>query len=95
MLSYCFVKIIGRVQGVGFRYFIFQNAKRLNLLGTVRNHIDGSVEIEVEGKKNNIEILLEKIKIGPIESYIEEVQVEWKNYHNGYDGFKIIKTTKK
>jgi acylphosphatase len=41
----------GRVQGVGFRWFVQENARHLELSGWVRNATDGSVELEVEGNE--------------------------------------------
>src|SRR5258706_13436350 len=41
--------IHGRVQGVGFRYFVSGEARALGLRGTVRNRADGTVEVEAEG----------------------------------------------
>lgn len=42
--------VYGRVQGVGFRYFTWKEAERIGIKGTVRNCVDGSVEIVAEGK---------------------------------------------
>ena len=39
----------GRVQGVGFRYFVYEQAVNMNLTGYVKNLYDGSVEIEIQG----------------------------------------------
>ena len=39
----------GRVQGVGFRYFCYTEANKMNLTGYVRNLYDGNVEMEVQG----------------------------------------------
>ena len=48
----------GRVQGVGFRYYAVQKAGQLGLAGWVRNRYDGSVEMEVEGAKTDIDQMI-------------------------------------
>jgi acylphosphatase len=55
----------GRVQGVGFRYFVLRLAQGLALTGWVRNRRDGSVEIEAEGEAQAIEKLVEAVSQGP------------------------------
>ncbi|WP_372773535.1 acylphosphatase [Mangrovibacterium sp.] len=56
--------VIGRVQGVGFRYFVTQKANELNLVGWVKNKMDGSVEIEIEGNSDSIKTFIDFLKIG-------------------------------
>ncbi len=58
------IVLVGRVQGVGFRYYARQKALELNLFGWVRNKTDGSVEIEVEGDEDSIMIFMDLLKIG-------------------------------
>ena len=48
----------GRVQGVGFRYFCYTEAKKMNLTGYVRNLYDGNVEMEVQGSPDQINELI-------------------------------------
>lgn len=48
----------GRVQGVGFRFYSVYNAKQLHLTGWVRNLLDGSVEMEVQGTEEKIDELI-------------------------------------
>lgn len=43
------IKVTGRVQGVGFRWFVKQTAQQLNITGWVKNQWDGSVKMEVQG----------------------------------------------
>ena len=54
----------GRVQGVGFRFFVQSNAKALGLTGWVKNMSDGSVTMELQGEPQTIERLIAKIKKG-------------------------------
>jgi|GEM_PF-335438 len=59
------ITISGRVQGVGFRYYIFRAAQELRIKGIIKNLPDGKVYIEAEGDPQNIEIFLEKCREGP------------------------------
>lgn len=46
--------VSGKVQGVGFRYFVLMTCNTLKLTGTVRNSLDGSVEIYAQGKESHL-----------------------------------------
>jgi acylphosphatase len=67
------VKVRGRVQGVGFRYFVRSRAKRLGLGGWVKNHHDGSVEIVAVGGEASIERLRGLLADGPIAARVDSV----------------------
>lgn len=54
----------GRVQGVGFRYFVQITACNLNLTGWCKNLMDGNVEVEVQGSKENVFSFISEIKKG-------------------------------
>ncbi len=55
------ILVFGRVQGVGFRYRAEYTARMMNLTGYVRNLGDGSVEMEVQGEKETINLLLKQL----------------------------------
>jgi acylphosphatase len=55
----------GRVQGVGFRWFVRAAARRLDLAGWVKNRPDGSVEVAVEGTAPAITGLRQELGRGP------------------------------
>lgn len=59
-----FARAEGRVQGVGFRFFVQQSAAALHLTGWVRNESDGSVTMEVQGPLSGIDALLNRLKEG-------------------------------
>ena len=59
-----FGQAYGRVQGVGFRYFVQSAAKKLGLTGWVKNMDDGCVTMQVQGEEKNINGLFIKIKQG-------------------------------
>ena len=67
--------VSGRVQGVGFRYFVLQQAVRLGLTGWVRNLDDGiSVEVLAEGGTADLQELLATLHEGPNASYVRDVK---------------------
>jgi len=84
-----FIKISGMVQGVGFRYYVWNHARRLGLAGYVRNLTDGSVETEAEGEEDKLKQFIETLKAGPSGAVVEEVKVEWKEYTGKYREFSI------
>ena len=69
--------IMGFVQGIGFRYFVKSNARRLKLTGWVKNTDDGRVEALVQGPKEKIEKLIKLCEKGPFLSQVNSVQVQW------------------
>lgn len=93
--KYSEVKVIvkGRVQGVGFRPFIFGIAKKYDIVGTVQNNMDG-VRIFAEGKKENVEAFIQEIKENPPRlSRIDEVSVE-PTERKGFSTFEIIESSR-
>lgn len=58
------ITVSGRVQGVGFRYFVQLTACRLNLTGWCKNLMDGNVQIEVQGVEKDINSFISIIKVG-------------------------------
>jgi len=67
----------GRVQGVGFRYFVEEQAIALDLTGWVRNRWDGTVEVTAEGGREALNKLLAALNRGPRASNVTSVQAEW------------------
>lgn len=66
--------IAGRVQGVGFRYWTSTRAKRLNLVGWVRNRSDGRVEVLAYGEKADLDTLAHDLHAGPEAATVETVE---------------------
>jgi len=82
--------VYGGVQGVFFRYFVRNVAKRLNLKGYVRNLASGdAVEVQAEGEKRQLNKLLEQLKTGPTGAWVERVEVKWADYSGGFADFSI------
>ncbi len=63
----------GRVQGVGFRFFVLREATYLGLDGFVANERDGSVHVVAEGPATVLDALLERLRDGPPASIVERV----------------------
>lgn len=79
----------GRVQGVGFRWFVIREAEHLELDGFVANERDGSVRCVAEGPRADLEALLERLREGPPASIVERVQVQWGPVRGMGRGFRI------
>jgi acylphosphatase len=67
--------VIGRVQGVGFRYFTRAEALREGLHGWVRNAADGAVEISAEGDREALDRFERAVRRGPPAARVEQVDV--------------------
>jgi acylphosphatase len=65
--------IKGKVQGVGYRYYVLKIANDLNLCGFVRNCSDGKVEIEAEGDSISINTLIDFCHVGPPRAIINGI----------------------
>lgn len=69
------LRIFGRVQGVSFRHYTREEARRLGVSGWVRNRRDGSVETMIHGQAGSVEALIEWAKHGPPGARVTDVQV--------------------
>ncbi|MGH7588007.1 MAG: acylphosphatase [Gemmatimonadota bacterium] len=71
------VVVHGRVQGVGFRWFVVRNAETLGVGGTVRNRPDGAVEaILRSAEAADVDSLIQRIRQGPPASRVERIEVD-------------------
>ena len=70
------VRVTGVVQGVGFRWFVREKARRLGLAGWVRNLPDGSVEVVASGEQGQIDLLQGELKKGPPGAVVDSVEPE-------------------
>ena len=85
-------KIHGRVQGVGFRYFTQREAQKLGLSGWVRNLRSGEVEVPAEGGEDDLKSFLEALRKGPPMSWVERVDVDWKDPKGERGSFEVTFT---
>jgi acylphosphatase len=69
------LKIEGRVQGVGFRYFMQRRARSLGITGWVRNRTDGSVEAMVQGGAEAVNAIIAVARRGPPSATVTGVRI--------------------
>ena len=65
----------GRVQGVGFRWFVRERARRVGVDGWVRNCPDGSVELLASGASDSVDALMQAVRSGPTGARVDAVEV--------------------
>jgi acylphosphatase len=68
------LEIRGRVQGVGFRWFVVERARRLGLAGWVKNRPDGNVEVAAAGDPAALELLEAAVAAGPAGAEVQHVE---------------------
>ena len=83
------VYVNGWVQGVGYRYFVVNNALALGLRGYVRNLSDGSVEVLAQGTRANLERLLTMLQRGPTAAEVNEIRTLWGQPTEHLSGFHV------
>jgi len=81
--------VTGRVQGVGFRYFVQQHAAKLELTGWVRNQWDGSVELIAEGNHLGLQAFLKILYQGPSSATVMNVDFAWQTATGEFRGFRV------
>jgi acylphosphatase len=69
------ITVYGRVQGVGFRYFVQHVGNRMELRGNVRNCPDSTVEIVVEGDAGKIADFVKQVEKGPSLARVQRVDI--------------------
>ena len=79
----------GRVQGVGFRYFVQQAAEPLGITGYVRNLRDETVEIVAEGTAMEIRTLAMDVLAGPRHGRVDDIDKTELEVTGQYDRFEI------
>ena len=82
------IYISGRVQGVGFRAFTRSQAAVLDIKGWVKNLADGRVEAVIEGEKNKVNQMINKLKNGPSFARVDDFEVKDQKPEN-FDDFQI------
>lgn len=79
----------GRVQGIGYRWFVRREAVNLGVTGWVRNRTDGAVELEAEGPMKALERFRVLLESGHPHARVEEIEEGARPPGNGPDSFEI------
>jgi acylphosphatase len=89
MMKRLHATVRGRVQMVGFRYFVIERARQLRLSGWVRNGDDGAtVEVVAEGPEDALRALESALREGPRGARVDAIDVEWPDRLDGLRGFE-------
>lgn len=82
----------GRVQGVGFRWFVTRSAEELGVRGTVRNRADGAVEMVLQADDPAaVEAMIERVRGGPPGSRVRQLECEPMEERSRYARFEVIR----
>jgi len=79
--------LTGRVQGVGFRFFALEEARRRGLTGWVRNLGQRQVEVVAEGPEKELQTFLEALRAGPVSARVDNAEVSWPPSTGEFNGF--------
>ena len=79
----------GRVQGVGFRFYVIHLSENYDVTGSVRNLPDGGVEIVAEGSPEQVEAFIESAAQGPSSSRVTEVKTYQEQPWGSYSSFGV------
>ena len=82
--------VSGRVQGVGFRYFVMQAAIDCHLTGWVRNLHDSRVEVVAEGPHEALDQLLAALRKGPMSAVVEDVKYDFSDAKGNHPRFNVL-----
>ena len=83
------IKIYGKVQGVGYRFFATRTARRLELKGWIRNLRDGTVDAVVEGESENIDEWIAELKEGPRFAEVSKIDQEKRDFTGTLGDFDV------
>lgn len=82
-------KVTGYVQGVSFRYYTRQEARRLGLTGWVANKPDGSVQVVAEGPEQAMQAFSRFLREGPPHAQVDQVREDWLDPSGEYKDFTV------
>ena len=88
------ITISGKVQGVGFRYWLYQKANERHIYGWVKNKITGEVEAVLIGNDKDVDCIIKLCEKGPSFSKVTDIKIQ--NYQQEYlkRSFDIMNTNK-
>ena len=81
--------VTGLVQGVSYRYYTRREAKRLDLVGWIRNEDDGSVYVVAEGQDESLQRLIKFMGQGPPSAHVKQITTDWSPASGEFGSFEI------
>lgn len=82
--------VSGKVQMVMYRDFAQRNARTRDVVGTVKNLPDKTVEVVAQGEETKLLSYIERLRKGSFLSRVEKVDVEWREPSHEFQGFSIV-----
>jgi len=83
------IKVVGMVQGVGYRAYTVEIARSLGLKGWVRNLLDGGVEAVIEGEEIHVQQAINACRTGPARAQVEHLSIDINNGTDEFSSFDI------
>lgn len=83
------IQITGRVQGVGYRYFVLQKAKEFGITGWVKNTVDGGVLAVAQGEEAVLETFIDFLQIGPTRARVDRISKYKMKLLTDFDNFSV------
>jgi acylphosphatase len=90
--SRCHAFVSGIVQGVGFRYFVRDEAVKAGAVGWVRNLHDGRVEFIAEGTTSGLQALMKQVRRGPLGGRVDHLEEDWGKPTGEFKAFRVERT---
>ena len=82
--------VIGRVQGVGFRWFAREQAQDMEINGYVKNLPNGNVEILAQGREEQVWKLIDRLREGPAFAQVIDLKIQEQNDTSDYINFDVL-----
>jgi acylphosphatase len=83
------ISVSGHVQGVGYRYFAREAAESLGVSGWVRNHFDGTVEIEAQADPETLRQFRSRLRQGPPHAFVSDLEEHELSVVEGEELFRV------
>lgn len=83
------ITVIGRVQGVGFRYFALHRAQELGITGWAKNTVDGNVQIIAQGDEPTLKTYVDFLRLGPTLSRVDKISIHRSDITSVFDNFSV------
>lgn len=84
------IRVLGQVQGVGYRYACQQAAKKYNILGWVKNYRDGSLEITTQGLADDVAHFIDWAHQGPVYAKVDQLITDYTEDLSSFERFSIF-----